>query len=88
MVYDKAQKWKNKSLGVRFCTENLSLSEINVLILILQEKYKLKCSTQKKQNNFRVYISSKSHTILTKLIFRFIIPSMIHKFPTSLSQIL
>ena len=69
---DGAQKWKNKSLGVRFCSDNFSLSEVNKLISVLQEKYSLKCSKQKKQNNYRIYISSKSHTLLTNLIFRFL----------------
>jgi predicted transcriptional regulator len=76
---DGAQKWKNKSLGVRFCTDNFSLSEVNTLIHVLQEKYKLKCSKQKKQNNFRIYISSQSYTNLHSLIFHFFIPSMTYK---------
>ena len=78
---DGAQKWKTKSLGVRFCTNNFSLTEVKLLISVLQEKYELKCSTQKKKHNFRIYISSESHSILTNLIFRFFIPSMIYKFP-------
>ena len=78
---DGAQKWKNKSLGVRFCTNNFSLVEVNTLISVLEEKYKLKCSKQKKQNNFRIYISSDSYTILNNLIFHFLIPSMTYKFP-------
>jgi len=78
---DGAQKWKNKSLGVRFCTDNFSLTQVKLLISVLQEKYKLKCSIQKKQHNFRIYINSESHTILTNLIFHFFIPSMIYKFP-------
>lgn len=78
---DGAQKWKNKSLGVRFCTDNFSLSEVNILIHVLQEKFKLKCCKQKKQNNFRIYISSMSYASLHSLIFHFFIPSMIYKFP-------
>lgn len=78
---DKAKKWKNKSLGVRFCTDNFSLTEVNLLIHVLKEKYKLKCSKQKKQKFFRIYSSSKSYATLYSLIFHFFIPSMIYKFP-------
>ncbi len=78
---DGAQKWKNKSLNVSFCTDNFSLIEVNKLISVLEEKYKLKCSKHKKQNNFRIYISSDSYTILTNLIFPFLIASMTYKYP-------
>ena len=78
---DGAQKWKMKSLNVRFCTDNFSLTEVKLLISVLQKKYNLKCSIQKKQHNFRIYISSESYSILTNLIFHFFIPSMIYKFP-------
>lgn len=79
---DGSQKWKTRSLGVRFCTDSFSKSQVEVLISILETKYNLKCSTQKKQEYLRIYISSKSHTVLTKLISHFIIPSMLYKFPT------
>lgn len=82
---DGAQKWKNRCLGVRFCTDSFSKSQVEVLISILERNYNLKCSTQKKQDNFRIYISSKSHTVLTKLIFHFIIPSMLYKFPSTVN---
>jgi hypothetical protein len=78
---DGAQKWKGKSLGVRFCTDNFSLSEVNILMSILQDKYKLKCSRQKKDNNFRIYVSSHSYIILHSLIYNLFIPSMLYKFP-------
>lgn len=78
---DGAQKWKNNKLGYRFCTDNLTLSEIDRLTLTLREKYLLKTSIQKKGNGFRIYISSESYCILKKLIFAFLIPGMIYKFP-------
>lgn len=80
-INDGAMKWKNKSLGVRFCTDNFSVTEVDTLINVLQENYKLKCSKQKKQSNFRIYISSYSYNTLTDLIFRFLIPSMTYKYP-------
>lgn len=84
-MVDRAQKWKNRSLGVRFCTDSFSKSQVEVLISVLERKYNLKCSTQKKQEYFRIYISSKSHTVLTELIFHFIIPSMLYKFPSTVN---
>lgn len=80
---DKAQKWKGKSLGVRFCTDRYTLSEVKSLISILENKYNLKCSVEKKQNKHRIYISSDSYHILKNLIFPFIIPCMHYKFPVS-----
>lgn len=80
-INDQAMKWKNKSLNVRFCTDNFSVTEVNTLINVLQENYKLKCCKQKKQSNFRIYISSDSYNTLTDLIFRFFIPSMTYKYP-------
>ena len=41
---DGAQKWKGRLLGVRFCTDNFSLSEIETLAQVLREKYLLKIS--------------------------------------------
>lgn len=78
---DGDQKWKDKSLGVRFCTDNFILSEINTLIEILQKKYQLKCGKQKKDDKFRIYISRDSYVPLTNLVSPFFIPSMIYKFP-------
>jgi hypothetical protein len=60
-----------KSLGVRFCTYNFSLSEVNIVIILLQDKYELLCSTEKKDNNFRIYVSTYFSTILHSLIFSF-----------------
>nr|QIQ59680.1 hypothetical protein [Trebouxia sp. A1-2] len=78
---DGAQKWKGKSLGVRFCTDNFTLSEIDRLTIILREKCNLKVCIQKKGKASRVYISSNSYPIYKKYIFDFLIPGMIYKFP-------
>ncbi len=77
----QAQKWKGKSLGVRFCTDRYSLSEVTSLIYILKKKYNLKCSIEKKGGKPRIYISSHSYHTLKNLIFFFIIPCMHYKFP-------
>lgn len=78
---DGAQKWKNKSLGVRFCTDRYNLSDIDRLLKVLREKYLLKSSIQKKGDFSRIYISSHSFVVLKNLIYVFLIPSMRYKFP-------
>ena len=75
-----AQKWKGRSLGVRFCTENFTSSEIERLCKVLRETYLLKISSQKKGRK-RIYVFSDSYIPLKDLIFAFLIPSMIYKFP-------
>lgn len=84
---DGAQKWKEKSLGVRFCTDNFLYQDVKRLAQVLQEKYNLKTSLQKKEKNWRIYISSYSYSVLKNLIFAYFIPSMIYKFPAQVTQI-
>lgn len=79
---DGAQKWKGKSLGVRFCTDSFTLSEVDRLILVLKQKYLLKTTIQKKDKGFRIYVSSYSYPVLKDLIFSFLIESMTYKWPT------
>ncbi len=45
---DGAQKWKGKSLGVRFCTDNFLRKDVELLAHLLCKKYYLKTSLQKK----------------------------------------
>lgn len=78
---DGAQKWKGKSLGVRFCTDNFTLAEVKRLAKVLTELYSLKVSIQKKALFYRLYISSYSYDLLEKLIFPFLIETMKYKFP-------
>lgn len=78
---DGAQKWAGKSLGVRFCTDSLSIGQVRSLIKFLENKYLLKCTIQKKDGKPRIYVSSYSYVVLRDLIFHFIITSMHYKFP-------
>ncbi len=80
---DGAQKWKGKSLGVRFCTDNFSYIEVTRLKTIFIEKYTLKASLQKKGANYKIYISSTSYENLKSLIFLYFHTSMIYKFPVT-----
>ena len=78
---DGAAKWQGKSKGLRFCTDNFTKSEVQHLILCLQRKFKLECSTQAKGGNDRIYVKSESYYRIKELIFNYLIPEMVHKFP-------
>lgn len=78
---DGAQKWKGKSLGVRFCTDNFKSKEVLQLGQVLQNKYTLKTSLQKRGKGWRLYISSSSYTTLGKVVFPYFVPSMLYKLP-------
>lgn len=84
---DGAQKWKGKSLGVRFCTDNFLYKDVELLARLLNEKYFLKTSLQKKDSGWRIYISSYSYEILEKLIRSYFVSSMLYKFPEKVTQI-
>lgn len=79
---DGSQEWKDRSLGVRFCTGSFTLSEIDTLTLVLKDKYLLKISTQNPVKGYRIYVSTHSYPVLKSLISCFLIPSMRYKFPT------
>ena len=79
---DGAHKWKGKSLAVRFCTDNFTKSDVKRLANLLQNRYKLKTSLQKKDSHHRIYISSYSYPVLRTLIYSFFIESMLYKFPS------
>jgi len=84
---DGAQKWKGKSLGVRFCTDSFLRKDVELLAHLLCKKYYLKTSFQKKDDGWRIYISSFSYEILKKLIFLYLLPSMLYKFPEKITQV-
>nr|AAG61151.1 unknown [Sarcinofilum mucosum] len=78
---DGAQKWKGRSLAVRFCTDNFTRSEVQTLSKLLERSYSLKTSIQKQRNQFRIYVSSDSFFQLKTLIYPYLHPSMLFKFP-------
>ena len=78
---DGAQKWKGKSLGVRFCTDTFTHQEVILLKNVLHDKFGLKTSVEKKQQVWRIYISSSSYDLLKSLIFSYFTESMLYKFP-------
>ena len=84
---DGAEKWKGRSLGVRFCTDNFVYQDVVRLAQVLQNKYPLKTSLQKKGKGWRIYVSSSSYTALGALVLPYLVPSMLYKFPVPVTQI-
>ena len=84
---DGAEKWKGKSLKVRFCTDNFENKEVLRLGQVLQEEYTLKTSLQKKGKGWRLYISTSSYSTLGKVVFPYIVPSMLYKFSLPVTQV-
>ena len=78
---DGAQKWKGKSLAMRFCTDNFTKSDVQLLANVLKQKFQLKTSLQKQRDGWRIYISSYSYQIIKDLIFDDVELSMRYKFP-------
>lgn len=78
---DGALKWRGKSNAVRLCTDSFSTSDINLLKNVLQRKFSLKVSLQKKDEIQRLCILEESYTQLRDLILPYLLPSMYYKFP-------
>jgi len=78
---DGANKWKNKVLALRFCTDSFSELEIDFLINILKEKFALNVTKSISKNKWRLYVGTENYDKLKRLIYPHLIPSMLHKFP-------
>ena len=83
---DGAQKWKGRSLGVRLCTDSFTDKEVKDLAKLLTDKYHLITSTEKKGKGLRIYISSHSYERLRLVIYNYLVPCMVYKFPTPLPR--
>jgi hypothetical protein len=78
---DGALKWRGKSNAVRICTDSFSIDEISLLKDVLQSKFSLKVSLQKKDAIQRLCILEDSYSTLKDLIVPYLLPSMYYKFP-------
>lgn len=78
---DGSNKWKNKVLAMRICTESFSELEINMLIAVLKEKFNINANKSFHNNNWRLYIGVENYDKMKELIYPHIIPSMRYKFP-------
>ena len=70
--------------GIVLCTESFSLDEVELLKKVLEFKFELKVTIQKRQSSggrlgYRLYISSKSFDQLLSIIQPAFIPSINYK---------
>lgn len=78
---DGAAKWHGRSLALRYCTDSFTLSEVHCLMVCLKTKFGLDCSAQKKGKIYRIYVKQNSYYKIRNLMFSYLVPSMVHKFP-------
>lgn len=71
-----------ESKGVLLNTQNFSLTEVELLCNILEEKLQLSNWPRKQKEGYQIYISGHSYERLKDLISPYLLPSMFYKFPT------
>lgn len=69
------------SSGLKLCTNNFTFEEVNLLALVLRNKYDLKVSVIKSgyDNQYNLYVSKKSMEKLAFIIKPYLHPSMYYK---------
>ena len=72
-----------QSKGVLLNTQSFSLSEVERLCQVLQEKYCLKAKSRKQRSGYQIYISGDSYERLRDLIEPYLIAEMHYKLPTT-----
>jgi len=75
-VMDDGGKTKE---GMHISTESFTISEINKLIEILNNKYDIKCTLHERPPSGRIYVWVKGMKRLKELISPYLIPSMRYK---------
>lgn len=83
---DGAAKWQGHSLSMRFCTDCFSLSEVNLLRKVLQDKYSIHCTNQKQRKGYRIATAEETSQRLIDLIFDHVLEEMRYKLPHSKSN--
>lgn len=85
--------WDNSSKTVVICTDNFTLSEVELLIIVLKSKFNLTATVQRrikanKEICWRIRFSSKSENIflLRTLVQPYLIPSMLYKLNITLEK--
>lgn len=71
--------WANP--GVRIATNSFTIEEVNLLVSILEKKFKLNCTIQYLKNidKYSIYILGSSISTLKDIILPYLHPSMYHK---------
>lgn len=78
---DGALKWRGKSNAVRLCTDSFTIDDVNLLKQVLETKFSLKVSLQKKDSIQRLCILEESYPKLKDLVVPYLLPCMFYKFP-------
>jgi len=68
-----------KKPGVRIATNCFTKKEVELLVLALETKFKLKCTLQKNNISYQIYIKKESIPLLKELILPYMVPSMLYK---------
>lgn len=78
---DGSTKWGNKVSAIRFCTDSFTEREIDLLIDVINRKFNLKATKFINNNKWRLYFGTENYQQLKELIYPYIIPGMLYKFP-------
>jgi len=71
--------------GITLCTDSFTLIEVQTLIKVLEQKFKLSCTLHKKKNKigtsyyYRIYIRSCSLPLLHSLVSEYMLTEMMYK---------
>jgi len=67
------------SSGFTFSTESYTLSEVELLIKVLNQNFNLNCTIHKSKENYRIYINSDSMNKFRALVIPYFHDSMMYK---------
>jgi hypothetical protein len=65
--------------GFIFATNSYTLSEVELLISVLKDKFNLNCTIQKDKEIYRIYICSKSIPLFRELVTPYFHDSILYK---------
>lgn len=68
-----------KKPGVKIATNCFTKKEVESLALALETKFRLKCTLQKNNISYQIYIKKESIPLLIELILPYMVPSMLYK---------
>jgi LAGLIDADG DNA endonuclease family len=71
-----------ESKEIIFSTQGFLKQEVKILCEVLQKKFSLDCWPRKQREGYQIYVSGKSYSRIKELIYPYLIPAMLYKFPT------
>ena len=82
---DDGSMKSKQSKGVIFNTQVLKRQEVSNLCRVLSTKFGLKSWPRRPRRsaaNYQIYVSGESYDLLREIIYPYLIPEMLYKFPT------